>query len=169
MAPPRKRPDLVQSRGGERKKNELKVLQGGQASHPAPLEGWAEETAASYEAFWGSEVANVVKAEHHHSILRLFEMRDLQARALRRYRDLPYVDGSMGQPVTNPAFAEATKLETQITALEDRLGLTPKAMANLGIAVGQAALTAADLNNMAGGAGADSDDVLEVEGWEAVD
>jgi hypothetical protein len=59
-------------------------------------------------------------------------------------------------------------LERAIVALEDRYGVSLKAMANLGVAIGQAKLTAAELNRMT--MGEDDDDpseVLEVEGWEA--
>lgn len=173
MAAPRKRPDLTQSRGGERKRAALMPVAPMTPDASAPFAApaaWRKATKDSWLAFWSSDVARVVSADHHHAIRRLFEMRDLQSRALDRYRKAPYADGSMGQPVTNPAFAEATKLETQIVALEDRLGLTPKAMANLGIAVGQAAMTAADLNRMAQlpeTTLADSDDWTEGD-WEAV-
>jgi hypothetical protein len=82
-------------------------------------------------------------------------MRDMQRRAWARYAKAPYVDGSQGQPVANPAFDEAMKLERAIVALEDRYGVSLKAFANLGVAVGQANLTAEELNGMAEERGAD--------------
>lgn len=169
MAAPRKRQDLRQDNRPERA---LTVIDGdGPVDVPSPMSTWSAGTKRSWATFWTSSVATVIKPEQHDALFRLFEMRDLQTRALARYRKQPYVDGSTGQPVTNPSFADATKLETQICALEDRLGLTPKALANLGIAVGQAALTAADLNRMASEASpvANAHDTIEVDGWEAVD
>lgn len=165
MAPPKKRPDQRQPRGGERSKNVLALVPGQVEGEPAH-QHWLKTTSDAWAAFWASDVAKVVTPEQTSAIRRLFDMKDVQFRAFERYRKQPYVDGSQGQPVTNPAFAEAMKLETAIVALEDRLGLTPKAQANLGIAIGQAALTAADLNAMAQEDDADTDDVLEVEGWE---
>jgi hypothetical protein len=167
MAPPRKRSDQRQD---NRQARELVVLAGGAGvSVPQARDEWRDEMRTAWDEFWSSDVAQAIEVEHLPALRRLFEMRDLQSRAWERYRAQPYVDGSMGQPVTNPAFAEATKLESACVALEDRLGLSPKARANLGIAIGQAALTAADLNRMAQeGDSADADDVLEVEGWEAV-
>lgn len=166
MAPPKKRSDLRQD---NRDARALAVLPGGKRVIDAgpPHPHWLKATSDGWEAFWLSDVAQVVQLEQANAIRRLFDMRDVQARAFERYRKQPYVDGSQGQPVTNPAFAEAMKLETAVVALEDRLGLTPKAQANLGIAIGQAALTAADLNAMALEDDDHADDTLEVEGWEA--
>jgi hypothetical protein len=137
---------------------------------PAPSGRWLKASKEAWVDFWTSTVAGVVTTADMPGLLRLFEHRDLQARALSRYRRKPYVNGSTGQPVTNPAFGEAMKLESAAVALEDRLGLSPKARAALGIVFGQAAMTAADLNKMAAeetGDGFDADDVLEVDGWEA--
>jgi hypothetical protein len=85
-------------------------------------------------------------------------MRDMQRRAWARYVKQPYVDGSQGQLVANPAFDEAMKLERAIVALEDRYGISLKALANLGVSVGQAVITAAELNRMADARDKDSDD-----------
>jgi hypothetical protein len=41
-----------------------------------------------------------------------------------------------------------TALDKAIVALEDRIGLTPKAQAALGIVVGRQKLTAADINRL---------------------
>ena len=51
-------------------------------------------------------------------------------------------------------------------ALEDRLGLSPKARAQLGVTFGQAQLSAAELNRMAlesGETGGNGDQVVEAE------
>jgi P27 family predicted phage terminase small subunit len=56
------------------------------------------------------------------------------------------VAGSMGQPVMNPLIAYADKLRSRILEREERLGLNPRDRARLGIAVGEARLTAERLN-----------------------
>ncbi len=146
------------------------VTAGEEGVEPAPR-GWLKATKTAWAAFWTSEVAGAVTPADRHGLLRLFRLRDMQLRAFNRYEKQPYVDGSMGQPVANPALADAMTLEKAVLALEDRLGLSPKARANLGLAFGQAKLTAAELNRMA--KEPDDGDVGEVvdaelaSGWEA--
>lgn len=168
MPAQRKRPDQKQNHRGDRG---LVVVDGGKLDGPPPADPkWMQGTCEAWDAYWSSQVAASVDGDETSVLRRLFDMRDRQARAWIRYDEQPYVDGSKGQPVANPALADALALERAILALEDRMGLSPKARANLGIAFGQAALTAADLNRMAlEAAGAGDDDVIEVEGWEAVD
>ncbi len=55
------------------------------------------------------------------------------------------MSGSTGQPVTNPAFAEAMALERACVVLEDRYGLSIKARASLSLSIGEPKVTAADL------------------------
>ncbi len=98
---------------------------------------WLQATKKAWVELWESDVSQAYGQHHLPAIYRLFDFRDAQARALALYRRQPMVDGSMGQPVSNPALATADKPEKSITALEDRLGLTPKAQAALGIAIGQ--------------------------------
>ncbi len=130
---------------------------------------WLKATRTDWSELWESDVSQAYGRHHLPAIYRLFDFRDAQARALALYRRQPMVDGSMGQPVSNPALATADKLEKSITALEDRLGLTPKAQAALGIAIGQHQLTAAELNKLAAGGDDDDDggsaDYVDAE-WE---
>lgn len=147
------------------------------APHPAPR-GLLKQTHEQWEDFWQADSSQVIARHMLPAVYRLFELRDAQTRALRLYKRRPMTEGSMGQPVVNPAMGTVQALEKDIRALEDRLGLTPKAAANLGIQIGQARLTAAELNRMAeeeepsdGDAGesdADgrsSDDLVEADGW----
>jgi len=137
---------------------------------PDPSPGWLPEIVTAWDAFWASDVAGAVDDASMPAIRRLFDLRSRQAAAFSLYDAEPYVVGSTGQPRINPAFDAAMKLETAITALEDRYGLTSKAKVNLGLAFGQAQLTAADLNRMAAEV-AHGGDIIEdaevVEGWEA--
>lgn len=128
-----------------------------------PRAAWLKATRDAWSDLWGSDVAKAIARHHLPAVYRLFDFRDAQTRALRLYSRQPMVDGSMGQPVSSPAMAVVQRLEKSIVALEDRIGLTPKAQANLGIAIGGAALTAAELNKMAAEADDGDDDGDEVE------
>ncbi len=138
-------------------------------NYPAPNPHWSGTTMYAWRSYWLSGVANAAEAPDEYALARLFDMRNRQEAAWIRYDMSPYVEGSKGQPVANPALADALALERAIVALEDRYALSPKARAALGLAFGQAALTAADLNAMTtGGGDARDDDVAEADGWEVV-
>jgi hypothetical protein len=131
---------------------------GGGSVAPTPSRSWLKTTKDAWAEFFASDRAAVLDAVTLPAFRRLFEMRDMQRRAWARYVKQPYVDGSQGQLVANPAFDEAMKLERAIVALEDRYGISLKALANLGVSVGQAVITAAELNRMADARDKDSDD-----------
>ena len=161
----------TQQRDPERKKAALEVVPdvtGVEAVVPPAPAKWSNATKVEWAEFWTSELATAVQVTDRPAIQRLFTMRSMQAKAMARWERKPYVEGSQGQPVQNPAFAESMTLERQILALERSFGLTLKAKADLGIAMGQARLTAAELNRMAEEDTDDSDDdgVIDVDGWE---
>lgn len=169
MPAPRKRPDQRQDNRRSRGVAVVPVVPSDEVAEigaPSPQKHWLKKTRDGWTDFWASEVAPALTRSDWPAVERVFEMRDLHERALRAYRKDPIVAGSMSQPVTNPAFAEAMKLETAITSLEDRYGLSPKARANLGIAIGQAKLTATEVNRRRQEAADDDDheeDVIDVE------
>lgn len=66
--------------------------------------------------------------------------------AFRRKR---LVEGSTGQPVLNPLATWVASREAAMHKAEAQLGIGTKARVDLGISVGQAKLTAAQLNRMA--------------------
>lgn len=166
--PNRKPVENLIDRDPRRKAPSLAVLPGRELE-VAPEAGWLKATKDGWVAFWSADLAGAIDGADVPVIRRLFGMRDVQARAFARWKKKPYVDGSQGQPVKNPAFDEAMVLERAIVQLEDRLGLSPKARANLGIAIGQARMTAAELNRQAQESMTNDDhDVIEAEGWEAV-
>jgi hypothetical protein len=165
MPAPRKREG---TRVDERPQRAPVVPVAGRVVAPPAATSWLKTTKQEWEALFSSDLGRTVDGTSLPGLMRLFEMRDLQRRAWIRYKRRPYVDGSQGQPVANPAFGEAMTLERAIVALEDRYGVSLKAMANLGVAVGQAKLTAAELNRMTmGGNDDNANEVLEVQGWEA--
>ena len=126
-----------------------------------PKPSWLKEVKEQWDVYWTTQVSELLAPHHVPALYRLFELRDAQGRALRIYKREPMVQGSMKQPVVNPAMTTVQSLEKDIRALEDRLGLTPKAQASLGIKIGQAGLTAAELNRMAAEESDDDDDVAE--------
>jgi phage terminase small subunit len=110
---------------------------------PASPEGIAPGLKATWDEYWSSPLAQVGD-EHtkRAAVTRLWQLYDLRDKHYEAYRKHPLVDGSQGQKVLNPLGRQLTTLETQIQALEDRLGLNPKAQIALGIswAQGQAQL-----------------------------
>ncbi len=163
MAPPRKRPDQRQDNRPARAA--LAVVKPTSATRkPAASRGWRKATKDAWVEYWASEVSGAAESVDLSALRRLFTMRDMQAACWARYEAEPYVDGSKGQPVANPSLDDALKLERAIVALEDRLGLSPKARANLSMAIGQAQMTAADLNRMAKEGSVDEDqDIVDAE------
>jgi P27 family predicted phage terminase small subunit len=76
-------------------------------------------------------------------LLRMRDERDTEFRMGKRQR---IVMGSQGQPVINPMLNHAVVLQKEIRALEDRLGLNPAARLRLGILLGDATRSIADVN-----------------------
>jgi hypothetical protein len=76
-------------------------------------------------------------------LLRMRDERDIEFRMGKRQR---VVVGSQGQPVINPMLAHAIVLQKEIRALEDRLGLNPAARLRLGVLLGDATRSIADVN-----------------------
>lgn len=74
------------------------------------------------------------------------------------------VNGSTRQPVLNPLAAYLANLEATISRIEVEFGMGPLSRMRLGIATGQAALTADELNRRLDGAGEAAD--VPVEAWE---
>jgi P27 family predicted phage terminase small subunit len=71
---------------------------------------------------------------------------DEWARAMRALRRQRIVEGSTGQPALNPLASYVASREAAIMDAEEKYGMTPMGRLKLGIAVGQAKLTAAELN-----------------------
>ena len=113
---------------------------------PDPPRTWLAVTKATWRTFWRSPLAPFVIEAEVDILERLFEMRDMQRRFRREGLKRPIVPGSQGQPVTNPLFDEADRLEPLIQRLEDKFGKTPLARLKLGVAFGDAARSLDDLN-----------------------
>lgn len=118
-------------------------------AHPAPPEGLLPASVNRWDEFWQSDVARAVDRNAHMGALRdWIEAVDERERVLPILRENRLVEGSQGQPVLNPLASYLGQREAVIARAEAQFGMTPGAMARLGLTVGQAKLTAATLNAM---------------------
>ena len=123
------------------------VVAGEQPAMPEPPPKILAATKADWVEFWSSELSSLVKPADLPALRRLFSLQDER----RRYMNAAAKDGriqmgSTGQMALHPLLKHASTIDSQITALEDRFGLTPMARLKLGVNFGQAAKTLADLN-----------------------
>jgi hypothetical protein len=69
---------------------------------------------------------------------------DIEA-SQQKYLDSPVWSGSTGQDKISPFARHVAELEGAVRALEDRFGLSPKARMELGVTLGDAARSLAEL------------------------
>lgn len=137
-------------------------------AHPAPPADLLPETVARWDEFWQSDVARAVDRTAHMGALRdWIEAVDERARVMPILRENRLVEGSQGQPVLNPLASYLQQREAVIARAEAQFGMTPGAMARLGLTVGQAKLTAATLNAMLDRGARDAGNRTETEDWAA--
>ena len=118
-----------------------------QAGVPEPPRELLQVTRRLWENYWTSPlIAAVEPATDLPAIQRMFTLYDERERAYRAYRKERLVKGSQGQMVINPLAKQMTAMDSEIRQLEDRLGLTPKSRAQLGITFGAVQRTIEDLN-----------------------
>lgn len=143
-------PRHARSTERERIASGLSVITGGVAplsdTPPDPPRGLLASSRASWIAYWTSPVAKIVQAVHVPQLTRLWQLRDERDRCYRQLRKERLVKGSMGQPRRSPLWDAISQLDGEIRQLEDRFGLSPRAWLGLGITLGEAARSLADLN-----------------------
>lgn len=116
---------------------------------PAPPRGLLKVTREAWAAFWASPVAGAVDpVSDLAAVVRLFELRDERERCWRAVRSERLVVGSRGQPALNPLCRRVSTLDREITALEDRFGLSPLARLKLGVQFNEAARSLEELNRL---------------------
>jgi hypothetical protein len=117
-------------------------------------------TVAAWAAFWESSVAALVdRSSDLPSLRRLFLLYDKRARIEREVATSGMVTiGSTGQLVLHPLEKQLPVIDGQITALEDRFGLTPMARLKLGVTFGEAHRSLDAMNERLNAGGADVDD-----------
>jgi P27 family predicted phage terminase small subunit len=102
-----------------------------------------------WESYWASDVSRAAQSSDHYALRRWIQAVDERDRLIGPVRDNPTVEGSQGQPVINPLAKRLGEVEKRISDFESEFGMTPKARAQLGIAIGGAAMTANELNRLA--------------------
>jgi P27 family predicted phage terminase small subunit len=114
---------------------------------PKPPRCLLKKTLEAWERYWGSSLAQTIEPTTDVIALeRLFCLHDERERAYRGYKKERLVLGSQDQRVLNPLGKMMTVLDTEIRQLEDRFGLTPRSRLQLGITLGDAAKSMAELN-----------------------
>lgn len=131
------------------KRPELGLVDAERAEYviPTPPAGLTKYARQRWEAFFSSPPAAAIDLRADlHRLERWIRAVDEYERVGRVFRKARTVNGSMGQPVLNPLAAYLATREAEIARAEAELGMTPMARVKLGIAYGQAKLTAAELN-----------------------
>jgi len=122
---------------GAYKKREIPKLKG----------RYLKNTKLWWEDFWNSDLATAIDPKSDQSaIYRLATLIDERERIYKQAKKDRLVVGSQGQVVLNPLYSAMLKLDAEIRQLEDRMGMNAKARVSLGISIGQAKKTLADLN-----------------------
>jgi P27 family predicted phage terminase small subunit len=122
---------------------------------------WRKPTQQVWISFWStSEIAPVMTEADHFVLYRYIVAVDEYHHAMTGVRKERTVNGSMGQIVLNPLTTWAKTQSDEMRKLEEELGIGLKKRAALGIEVGNAKLTARELNRMT--EEADDDDTVEI-------
>lgn len=130
---------------------------------PKPPAGLLASSIRRWEALWDSPVSKAIDVSaDSHRLERWIQAVDEYDRTNKVFRRARLVKGSTGQPRLNPLSSYLAQLSAEIHRAETELGLTPMARLRLGVAYGQAQLTAAELN-----AALSIEPASEPEPWEA--
>lgn len=141
---PQPKPDAERQR---RNKRPQLALAAPRSAMPAAPRGLLKITLERWGAYWSSELAQAVRDAHVPVVDRLFQRYDERERAYRTVRREGRVTkGSQGQVVAHPLLKYIDACDSEIRQLEDRLGLSPKAMAQLALAGSAAQKSLDDVN-----------------------
>lgn len=130
---------------------------------PAPevAAGLLKASGLAWAAFWRSAPAAATEDVDMVLAERWILAYDEYRRALNAVRRKRLVEGSTGQPVLNPLASWVASREAAMHKAESQLGIGTKSRIDLGISVGQARLTAEQLNRMT--EENDADDVVDAD------
>ena len=108
---------------------------------------YLKNTKEWWNNFWDSDLATAIDIKSDLPVLeRLASLMDERERIFKQAKKDRLVVGSQGQVVLNPLYSALLKIDAEIRNLEDRIGLNPKSRVSLGIQIGQAKKTLAELN-----------------------
>ena len=148
----------------------MRTVKGGLIERPKITRDWLEVTQRAWDAYWRSDLVQVVTEVDLQAVRRLFDAYDRYDRLMDILLETPTVE-ARGEVRAHPAEMMAHRLDGQILKLEAELGLTPLARQRLGIAVGKATMTADEMNRRfreSDGGSNQTSDILQGE-FEEVD
>lgn len=177
MAPPKKRAGTQQPRGGSRRSAltvappldpAIATAARKIKAFPEPAGGLLKASKQAWVTFWQSISAEVAEDVDVLVAERWLLAYDEYHRSLNAFRRRRLVDGSTGQPVLNPLAAWVSSREAAMHKAEVQLGIGMKNRADLAIGVGNARMTAAQLNRMtevasAGEVQREDEDIVDAE------
>ena len=120
-------------------------------SCPSLLAGKAplDSTVDAWNRLWSSDVAQVLELDSDiESVVRWVSLLDERERTFRAFRQKRMVEGSQGQPVLSPLWQVVQSCDRELRALEDRIGLSPRARLQLGITYAEAGKSLDELNRL---------------------
>jgi len=168
MPGPRPKPDAQRQRRNAPKKPAVgrSVVPAGVSQLPvAPPKAsthWRPATKEAWTSVWVHPImAAVDRALHEPELRRLFDLRDERETILIIVRADPMVEGSQGQIRMHPIYARLSAIEAEIRQLEDRNGLNPKSLLDLGLTFNQARRSLDELAKGANDDGQEDDDTDE--------
>ena len=112
---------------------------------PAPPAKICKAAKDAWNAYWGDVVAGSVREADAPLVLRWISNHDRYNKLIAQADAEPIVAGSTGQKRANPIYDLAFKLEASIKADEQQLGIGPLNRLKLGMAIGEASRSLADL------------------------
>lgn len=130
-------------RNGQR--TQLAVPDGSRLARPEMPAGLEEAGRLAWDEYWSDPVSAAFTMADAELVREYVGAVGRRALYQRRLDAEPVTEGSQGQLVVAPWAKLLSREDQLITAARDRLGLSPKSRAMLGIAIGEAQRTAADL------------------------
>jgi P27 family predicted phage terminase small subunit len=116
---------------------------------PNPPDGLLPQSVERWESFWRSDVSQAVDVDADlHALQRWIRYVDQYERTVQLFAAEPMVEGSQGQPRLSPLAQIVKDCEAAIQKFEAQFGMTLKSRIDLGVSMGQAQLTAAQVNKM---------------------
>ena len=130
----------------------LALVRGSQKPPPPCPGNLLKRSQAEWVRLWKLPISIIWDGGDRLVCERMIRLKDEEYRIARAIARRRVVKGSRGQSVQNPLMRRQESLWTEIRQLEDRLGLSPRARLQLGIALGDAYKSLDQLN---AGIGAD--------------
>mgnify|MGYP006277068439 CR=1 FL=1 len=115
---------------------------------PEPPAGLTAQSVRDWDDFWASPVSQLVTpGSDMPALRRLFQLRDERERMWSVVTSGDrVVEGSTGQIRPHPLYDKVGAIDAEVRQLEDRLGLNPQARLKLGVQLGEASRSLADIN-----------------------